>query len=88
VNGDQCHSVGPYAIGRTLLFTLHGMHEMQSILTDVRAVCLSRGSSRLRCAKMAEPIKVLFGVNTIGRPWSIVLKWVLTPHREGEVAQF
>jgi len=39
------------------------MHEMQSILTDVRgvcqSVCLSRGSSRLHCAKMAEQIKML-----------------------------
>jgi len=45
------------------------MHEMLTILTDVRgvclSVCLSCGSSRLHCAKMAEQIKMLFGVNDI-----------------------
>jgi len=30
------------------------------------SVCLSRGSSRLHCAQMAEQIKILFGVNTPG----------------------
>jgi len=51
------------------------MHEMQSILTDVHGVCLSlRGSSRLHCAKMAEQIKMLLGVNTPGGPWNLVLK--------------
>jgi len=51
------------------------MHEMQSILTDVRGVCLSVScsSSRLHCAKMAEQIKMLFGVNTSRAPWNIVL---------------
>jgi len=53
------------------------MHEMQSILTDVHGICLSvslsRGSSRLHCAKMAEQIKMLFGANTPGGPWNIVL---------------
>jgi len=29
-------------------------------------VCVSRGSSQLRCAKTAEQIKMLFGVNTVG----------------------
>jgi len=37
------------------------------------SVCLSRGSSRLRCAKTAEQIKMLFMVNTVGGPWNIVL---------------
>jgi len=37
------------------------MHEMQSILTDVRGVCLSHSLSELHCAKMAEQIKMLFG---------------------------
>jgi len=50
------------------------MHEMQSIVTDVcgvcLSVCLSCGSSRLHCAKMTEQIKMLFGVNTPGGPWS------------------
>jgi len=51
------------------------MPEMQTIVTNVRGiyltVCLSRGSSRLLCAKMAE--HMLFGVNTPGGPWNIVL---------------
>jgi len=38
--------------------------------------------------KMAEQIKMLFGINTLGSPWNIVLKVGLDPHREGEVAQF
>jgi len=46
------------------------MHQMQPIATDVRGVCLSvslsRGSTRLRCAKTAEWIEMLFGVNTPG----------------------
>jgi len=52
------------------------MHEMQPIATDVHIVCLflclSRGSSQLHCAKTAEQIKMLFGVNTPGGPWNIV----------------
>jgi len=64
------------------------MHEMQTIVTDVRGVCLSvcqpvrqlvclsrgltRGSTQLHCAKMAEQIKMMFGVNTPGGPWNIV----------------
>jgi len=43
---------------------MHAMHEMQLIVTDVRgvrpSVCLSRGSTRLRCAKTAERIKMPF----------------------------
>jgi len=53
------------------------MHEMLTIVTDVHSVCpsvcLSRGSSRLHCVKMAEQIKMLFGVNTSGGTWNIVL---------------
>jgi len=57
------------------------MHEMQTIVTDIRGVCmsvrppvcLSRGSTRLHCAKTAEQIKILFGVNTLGGPRNIVL---------------
>jgi len=56
-------------------FRLHRMREMQSILTDslgvCLSVCLSRGSSRLHCAKMAEEIKMLFGVSTPGGPWNM-----------------
>jgi len=44
------------------------MHEMLTILRDIcgvcLSVCLSRGSSRLHCAKMAEQIKMLLGVNS------------------------
>jgi len=50
---------------------------MQSILTDVRSiylsVCLSRGSSRLHFAKMAEQIKMVFRVNAPGGPWNTAL---------------
>jgi len=57
------------------------MHEMQTIVTDVRSVCLSvsllRGSTRLRCAKTAKRIKTLFGLNTFGGPRNIVLEEVL-----------
>jgi len=42
-----------------LLFRLHRMHEMQNIVTDIRSVCLSRGSSRLHCAKMAEQSNII-----------------------------
>jgi len=38
-----------------------------------QSVCLSRGSTRLHCAKMAEQIKILFMVNTPGGPSNIVL---------------
>jgi len=45
---------------------------MQTIVTDVRrvcpSVCLSRDSTRLRCAKTAEQIKILFVVKTLGGP--------------------
>jgi len=36
-------------------------------------VSVSRGSTRLHCTKTAEQIKTLFGVNTLGGPWNIVL---------------
>jgi len=49
------------------------MHEMQTIVNVDPGICLSRGSTWLRCAKMAERIKMLFGVNTPGGPWNIVL---------------
>jgi len=48
------------------------MHEMQTIVTDVRgvcpSVCLSRGSTRLHSAKTAEQLKMLFVVKTLGGP--------------------
>jgi len=37
------------------------------------SICLLRGSSQLHLAKMAEQIKMLFGVNTLGGTWNIVL---------------
>jgi len=40
---------------------------------SLQSVCPSFGSSRLHCAKVAEQIKMLFGVNTPGDPWNIVL---------------
>jgi len=47
------------------------MHEMQTIVIDIDvldvclSVCLSCGLTRLRCAKTAERIKMLFGVNIL-----------------------
>jgi len=37
---------------------------------------------------MAEQIKMLFGVNTTGGPWNIVLEVGPDPPREGEGASF
>jgi len=54
---------------------------MQSIVTDDGDVCpsvclsLSRGLTRLHCAKTAERIKMLFGVSTPGGRWNIVSDW-------------
>jgi len=51
---------------------LHRMHDMQTIVTDVSGVCLpvclSRGSTRLRCAKTAKRIKMQIGANALGAP--------------------
>jgi len=49
------------------------MRQMQTIVTDVRGVCLSCGSTRLHCAKTATQIKMLFRVNTYEDPRNIVL---------------
>jgi len=63
--------------GVRAIIRLHRMHEMQPIVADVSGVCpsvsLSGGSTRLHCAKTAERIKLLFGVNTLWRPRDIVL---------------
>jgi len=57
---------------------------MQTIVTDVCGVCLSRGSARLHCAKTTEEIKMLFLVNTPWGPWNIVLDGGLDfPHSKG-----
>jgi len=65
---------------------------MQTIVTDVRGVCLSGclsySSSRLHCAKMAEQIKMLFGVNTPRGPGNIVLDVGLILRRDGKGAHF
>jgi len=67
---------------------LQRMRKMLTILTNVRSVCksvcLSRGSSRLHCAKLAEQIKMLFGVNTPGGRWNIVLDVGPDPPTEGK----
>jgi len=68
------------------------MHSMQPILTDVRGVCLSdclsRGSPQLHCAKMAEQIKKLCGMNIPGGSWNIVLDVGPDPPQRGGGAQF
>jgi len=74
----------------TLVFKLHRIHE--TIATDNRvvrlsasvSVCLSRDSTRFRCAKTAKRINIVFGVNTFGGPWNIVLDGVqIAPLRGG-----
>jgi len=72
------------------------MHEMQTIVTDVRGVCLSACPSvslsnmfvmrttRLHYAKMARWIKKLFGVNTAGAHGTLCKTGVLIPHGEGK----
>jgi len=67
------------------------MDEKQLIVTDVRLVCqsaccLSRGSTRLHCAKTAEQIKTLFVVNTLGGPRNIVLDGGFDPLQPGDAA--
>jgi len=52
------------------------MYEMQTIVTDVRGDCLSvchAAQHGFAVQKTAERIKMLFGVNTLGGPWDIVL---------------
>jgi len=48
------------------------MHEIQTIVTDDPGACLSVylscGATQLHCAKIAEQIKMWFGVNTRGGP--------------------
>jgi len=54
-------------VGDLLLFRLRRMHERQTVATG--ALCqsvMSRGSTWLHCAKMAELISILLGVNTLG----------------------
>jgi len=36
-------------------------------------VSLSCGSTRLHCAKTAERIRIVFGVNTLESPWNVLL---------------
>jgi len=53
------------------IIRLHHMHEMQSILTDVHGICQSVCHAAylgFTVQKMAEQIKMLFGVNTPGGP--------------------
>jgi len=55
-----------------------------SVRQSVRqSVCLSRGSPLLHCAKMAEQIKMLFGVNTPGVHETLCYMWVLIPPERG-----
>jgi len=68
-----------------LLLPMFGVSVCQSVR---QSVCLSRGSSRLHCAKMAEQIKMLFRVNTPGGPWNIVLDVSPDPPKRGEGAHF
>jgi len=44
-------------------------------------VSLSHGLTGIHCAKTAEQIKILFGVNTLGGPMNIVLDEGFDPRR-------
>jgi len=60
---------------------------MQTIATDVpvrQSVCLSRGYTRLRCAKTAERIEVLFMVNTLGAKGTSCQTGIPIPQGEGK----
>jgi len=73
-------------------FRLHRMHEMQTIVSDARGVCLSvflsRGSTRLHCARMAEQIKVMFWVNIPGCVWNFLSDVGPDPQTERGGAHF
>jgi len=64
------------------------MHQMQTIVTDdcgvCLSVCLTCGLNRFHCAKTAEQIQILFGVNSLLGPRHIVLDGDHDPHIEGE----
>jgi len=65
------------------------MHEMQTVVTDVRGVCLSlcpsSASTPLRCAKTAERIRMLFVVNILGGPRNILLDGGRDPPQRGGI---
>jgi len=48
-----------------------------------QSVCHSHGSAQLYCAKTAEQIKILFGINTLGGPRNIVLDGRPKPQNDG-----
>jgi len=54
------------------------MHEMQAIV-----VCLSCDLNWLHCAKTAERIQILFGLNSLGGPRNIVLDGNPDPPQRG-----
>jgi len=54
------------------------------LLVIAVSVCLSCGSSRLYCAKVAEQSKLLFGVSTPCGPCNIVSDWDPDPPQTGE----
>jgi len=69
------------------IFRLHRIQEMQTIVTHMcsvcQSVCLSCGSTWLHCERMAEWIKILFGMNTHGGPWNIVGLDICTARQTG-----
>jgi len=68
------------------------MHEIQPVVTDVhsvsQSVCLSRSSTWLHCAKTAERIKMLLGMNTLGAFGTVCYTGVLIPPQTGEGIYF
>jgi len=63
------------------------MREVQDIATATDVSCLSvplsHGLTRLYCAKTAERIEILFGLNTLGGLRSIVLDGSPDPPQRG-----
>jgi len=53
--------------------TMSQSHTCITYVIGISSVCLSYGSTRLRCAKAAETTKMAFGVNNPGGPRNIVL---------------
>jgi len=69
----------------SLLLPMCAMSVRQSVSLSVH---LSRGSTRLHCAKTVERIKILFGMNISGGLWNIVLDGGPDPPQTGRGTPF
>jgi len=67
-------------------FRLRRMHEMQTVFSGVRGVCLSVCPSvRVSRGSTAKRIKILFGVNTAGGTRNVALDGSLPAARGDEI---